>query len=132
VRREPEVPEFRANLGAALLEQAKAGDKTALPRATRELEACCAQGPRLPHAFTNLGMARLLAGDAKGALSGFDKALRLNPKDVTALYDRAAALSQLGQHRECLAALDAVLAIDPEFAPALESRAHTVARLGRS
>jgi tetratricopeptide (TPR) repeat protein len=132
VRREPEVAEFRANLGAALLEQAKAGDPAALERATRELEAACAQKPRLPNAYTNLGMARLLSGDAKGALASFDKALRMDSKDVTALYDRAAALNQLGQHRECLAALDAVLAVDPKFAPALASRAHTLARLGKS
>ena len=131
LEREPLLPEPGANLGAALLELARAGDREALVRATAVLTEACALKPKLPDAHTNLGMARLLAGDAPGALEAFEHALRLDPRHVPALYDKAAALSALGRHQECLAALDATLAVDPSFAPARESRRNTLKRLGR-
>jgi tetratricopeptide (TPR) repeat protein len=131
VEREPEVAEFRSNLGAALLEQAKAGDAQALERATAELKLATALTPRLPGAFHNLGTAQLLAGDAKAAQFSFDAALKIDPRHVPSLYNRAAALNALGKLEDCLRALDATLAVDPSFAPAQESRANTLARLGR-
>src|SRR5207248_7036227 len=39
--REPDVPEFRANLGAALLDRVRHGDRSLLPRALQVLEAAC-------------------------------------------------------------------------------------------
>lgn len=131
VELEPEVPEMLANLGGALLEQAKAGDAAALERAFEVLTQCCAMGPRLPDAQTNLGMAKLLAGDAKGALESFELALKVDPRHVPALYDKAAALNAMGRLPECLKALDATLAVDPKFQPALESKKNTLAKLGR-
>ena len=72
VQMEPEVPEFRANLGAALLEKVKQGDKLTLPRVLKLMEEAVQQNPKLPHVHTNLGMARLAGGDAAGALVCFE------------------------------------------------------------
>lgn len=131
VEREPELAELRANLGAALLEKAKAGEAAALPRATTELERAVQLSPRLPNAHHNLGTARLLAGRAQAALDAFDAALKLDPRHVPTLYNRAAALHALGKEEAALKALDATLAVAPDFAPAQESRRNTLARLGR-
>jgi tetratricopeptide (TPR) repeat protein len=131
VARDPLLPEPRANLGGALLELAKEGDTAALERARGLLEECCALQPKLPISHTNLGMAKLVAGDAKGAIEAFDKALKIDPKHVPALYDKAAALNALGRLDECLKALDATLAVDPTFQPAIDSRKSTVKRLAR-
>lgn len=132
VAKEPELAEYRANLGAALLEQAKAGDKAAGERALAELELAVQWGPTLPTAHTNLGLARLLAGDAKGALAALDQAVKIDPRHVPALYNRAAALNALGRLDDCLAALDATLAIAPGFPPAVTSRQNTLKKLGRA
>lgn len=132
VAQEPEVAEYRANLGAALLELAKAGDTAAGPRALAELERAVAWGPSLPTAHTNLGLARLMTGDAAGALQALDQALAIDAAHVPALYNRAAALNALGRLDDCLAALDATLKVAPGFGPAVTSRQNTLRRLGRA
>ena len=129
VAREPELAEFRSNLGAALLEKAKAGDAAALERATKELEQAVKLAPRLPGAWHNLGTARLFATRYESALDAFDQALRMDPRHLPSLYNRAAALNGLGRHEACLKALDATLAVDPGFGPAKESRERTLAKL---
>jgi tetratricopeptide (TPR) repeat protein len=132
VRREPEVAEYRSNLGAALLEKAKAGDAVAGRRALEELELAVQWGATLPDVFANLSFARLVAGDARGALSAADVGLRLDEQHVPTLYNRAAALSALKQLPECLKALEQVLKLAPDFAPALQSRKNTLEKLGRA
>lgn len=129
VQREPEIAEYRSNLGAALLEQAKAGDAAAAARALQELELAAQWGPRLPDVYANLSLARLVAGDAKGALAAADVGLRLDERHVPTLYNRAAALSALKQLPQCLQTLDELLSIDPTFAPARQSRERTLEKL---
>lgn len=131
VRLEPEIAEYRSNLGAALLALARAGDAAAAPRALEVLERAAAWGPTTPAVHTNLSVARLLAGDAAGALAAAEQALALDGAHLPALYNRAAALSALGRLEECLAALERLLAAAPGHEPALASRAATQARLGR-
>lgn len=132
VQREPEVAEYRSNLGAALLEQAKAGDAAAGQRALEQLELAVQWGATLPEVFANLAFARLVNGDAKGALAAADVGLRLDRRHVGALYNRAAALNALGQLVPCLATLDELLSVAPGFAPAVQSRANTLQKLGRA
>lgn len=127
---EPELGEYRANLGGALLEQVKAGDAAVLDRAIRTLEEALRWAPRLPSAANNLGLAYLLAKRPREALAKLEAALALDPKHVPALYNRAAALDALGEPKACLAALDAALAVDPTFQPALASRERTRKKLG--
>jgi tetratricopeptide (TPR) repeat protein len=133
VRLEPEVPEFKANLGAALVEKARrANDAATLARAIDVLEEAALAGPKTALVHGNLGMALQTAGRYDEALAAFDRALEIEPRDVTSLYNRAATLHLLGREEDALAALDATLAVDPAFPPAIRSRANTLRRLGRA
>ena len=58
-------------------------------------------------------LAKFKAGDYAGALAGFDKALRLSPKDSVIHEVRALALFALGRYPEAAAALNSVLASAP-------------------
>lgn len=120
--REPSVPEFRANLGAALLEKGKQGDHAALRRALEVLTQCALEEPKLPHPYTNLGMAKLVLDDPKGALDCFDRALLLDPDHVPSLYNRGAVLKGLGRYSDSLAMIDKILKLDPKFQPAIDAR----------
>ncbi len=128
VAKEPEVPEYRANLGAVWLEKAKQKVPGALDKATEALTAALKWGPALPTTHANLGLAQLLAGKAGEALASFDAALELDAKDLASLYNRAVALEQLGRRKESLVALDAALAAAPAFEPALTSKKHLLAK----
>lgn len=130
VRREPDIPEYRSNLGAALLEKRKAGDIAAGQEALLELERAIKAGPHVPEVYANLALARLAAGDAAGALSSAEVGLRMHSRHVPCLYNRAAALNALGHRHEALATLNQLLAIDSSCAPAMESRAHLQRLLG--
>lgn len=132
VRREPEISEYRSNLGAALLEKAKAGDAVAGRRALEELELAVQWGATLPDVFANLSFARLVTGDAAGALAAADVGLRLDEEHVPTLYNRAAALSALKRLPQCLATLERLLKRAPDFAPALQSRKNTLEQLERA
>lgn len=128
VAQEPDLADLRANLGAALLEQVKAGARELLPRAVTELEAAARLPSPLPHVQNNLGMAYLMSGDAAAALACLDRALEAAPGNVPSLYNRAVALHELGRFDECLAALDAVLELDPAFELAKKSRERVLSR----
>lgn len=121
-RREPSVPEFRANLGAALLEKGKQGDQAALARALEVLQQCTLEQPKLPHSHCNLGMAKLVLDDPNGALACFDRALAMDPNDLPSLYNRGAVLKGLGRHRESLQMIEQALKLDPKFQPAIGAR----------
>ncbi|GIW71605.1 MAG: hypothetical protein KatS3mg102_1147 [Planctomycetota bacterium] len=132
VRYAPDIAEYQANLGAALLERARRSEQRAgLMRALVVLEHACALRPRLPHAWVNLGLALQLAGRHQEAIAAFDRALAMAPEDASALYNRAASCHALGREQECLQALEQLLERAPGFAPALRSRCATLARLSR-
>lgn len=132
VKREPEIAEYRSNLGAALLEKLKAGDAAAGPRALAELELAVQWGATLPEVYANLSFARLANGDAQGALAAADVGVRLDEQHVPSLYNRAAALSALKQLPACLQTLEQVLKLKPDFGPALQSRKNTLEKLGKA
>lgn len=100
-----------------------------LARASSLLEHAVSLSPRLPSVYSNLGLVRAVEGRAADALAAFDQALTLAPDDVATLYNRAAALSQLGELEECVRTLDRILALKPGFAPAQASRENTLRRL---
>jgi tetratricopeptide (TPR) repeat protein len=132
VELEPEVSEYRSNLGAALLEKARGGDTAAATKALEVMKAAMRWGPTLPEVHSNYGLALLVAGRNEEALKVLDDALAIDPSHVTARYNRAAALSALERHDDALAALDAVLAAVPAHAQALASKQRLLARLGRT
>lgn len=132
VQREPEISEYRSNLGAALLEKVKAGDTSVARRALDELELAVKWGASLPDVFANLSFARLANGDASGALAAADVGIRMDEKHVPSHYNRAAALNALNQLVPCLATLDEILKLAPGFPPAVQSRANTLKKMGRA
>jgi tetratricopeptide (TPR) repeat protein len=123
VAREPDVPEYRATLGAVLLERYQQSREAALlSRALGELQAAVAPGPLLPNARAQLALALLLSGRAAEALAVANAALEQDARCLPALWHRALALESLGQADSARAAVDAVLALKPDFAPALARR----------
>lgn len=129
VKREPEIAEYRSNLGAALLEKVKAGDASAAPRALEELELAVQWGATLPEVYANLSFARLVSGNAVAALAAADIGLRVDPRHVPSLYNRAAALNALKQYGTCIDTLDELLKIAPGFPPAVQSKKNTLERM---
>lgn len=129
VKREPEIAEYRSNLGAALLEKVKAGDKSVSARALEQLELAAQWGATLPEVYANLSFARLVEGNAVGALAAADVGLRLDEKHVPCLFNRAAALNALKQYGTCIDTLDELLKISPGFLAAVQSRANTLERM---
>ncbi|MDP2273179.1 MAG: hypothetical protein Q8N23_19350 [Archangium sp.] len=129
VKREPEIAEYRSNLGAALLEKLKAGDAAAGKGALEQLELAVQWGATLPEVYANLSFARLADGNALGALAAADIGLRIDEKHVPSLFNRAAALNALKQYGTCIDTLDELLKLSPGFAPAVQSRANTLARM---
>jgi len=132
VKREPEIAEYRSNLGAALLEKVKAGDTSLATQALEQLELAIKWGATLPEVYANLSFARLATGDATGALAAADVGIRIDEKHVPSHYNRAAALNALNQLVPCLATLDEILKLAPGFAPAVQSRANTLNKMGRA
>jgi tetratricopeptide (TPR) repeat protein len=132
VKREPEIAEYRSNLGAALLEKVKAGDTSLATQALEQLELAIKWGATLPEVYANLSLARLATGDATGALAAADVGIRMDEKHVPSHYNRAAALNALNQLVPCLATLDEILKLAPGFAPAVQSRANTLNKMGRA
>jgi tetratricopeptide (TPR) repeat protein len=132
VKREPEIAEYRSNLGAALLEKVKAGDTSLATQALEQLELAVKWGATLPEVYANLSFARLATGDATGALAAADVGIRIDEKHVPSHYNRAAALNALNQLVPCLATLDEILKLAPGFAPAVQSRANTLKKMGRA
>jgi tetratricopeptide (TPR) repeat protein len=129
VKREPEVAEYRSNLGAALLEKVKAGDAAVGARALEELELAVQWGATLPEVYANLSFARLVSGNARSALAAADIGLRLDQKHVPSLFNRAAALNALKQYGTCIDTLDELLRSSPGFAPAVQSKKNTLERM---
>lgn len=59
----------------------------------------------------NSGCRSMKSRDYKTALSSFDKAIELNPKNALALYNRALAKYKLGKYQNAMADFNSVLAL---------------------
>jgi tetratricopeptide (TPR) repeat protein len=132
VEAEPEVPEFRSNLGAVWLERARRGEAGAAARALEVLEAAMRWGPALPDVAANYALALLLNGQKELALKACDDALAIDAGHLGARFNRAATLSALGRLAEAKEALDAVLAQHPGHPSASAARATVVEKLARA
>lgn len=132
VELEPEVPEYRSNLGAVWLERARRGDASASAKALEVLEAAMRWGPTLPDVHANYALALLLAGRTELALKACDDALAIDAGHVGARFNRAAVLSALGRLSEAKDGLDAILAQHPGHPAATASRAKVLEKLGRA
>jgi serine/threonine protein kinase/Tfp pilus assembly protein PilF len=76
------------------------------------------------------GYARIHS-DPKAALADFDEALKLNPRSLNALQNKAHVLSKLGKNEQALAVLDVAVELYPDFVPARAGRGVIRARLGK-
>ena len=64
------------------------------------------------------------------AITKFDEAILLNPKDSQAYYNRANAYRHLGEYRQAIQDFDLVLGLNPRDALAYDSRADAYLHLG--
>jgi tetratricopeptide (TPR) repeat protein len=72
------------------------------------------------------------AKEPQAALEDLEQALKVNPRSVPALQNKANILAEsLGRQEEAVAALDRLLEAAPHFMPARSGRAVLLARLGR-
>lgn len=122
IEAEPEIAEYRSNLGAVLLERAKNGDAAAGAKALEVMKGAMRWGAALPETYVNYGLALLVAKRNEEALRAFDQALAMDKTHQNARYNRAAALNALEQYDDALAALDALLKDAPNHPQALASR----------
>jgi hypothetical protein len=73
------------------------------------------------------GIAKGRKGDLKGALADFDKAIKLDPKDSTAYYNRAYAKRLKKDFKGALADYNRTIELDPNNAEAFYNRANVKA-----
>jgi predicted O-linked N-acetylglucosamine transferase (SPINDLY family) len=60
-----------------------------------------------------------------------EKAVKLDPKSVDALYNRGCALQALNRSKEALTCFDRALALKPDYAPAMLNRGNVLSQMGR-
>ncbi len=132
VEAEPEIAEYRSNLGAVLLERAKNGDAAAGAKALEVMKGAMRWGAALPETYVNYGLALLVAKRHEEALRAFDQALAMDKMHVNARYNRAAALNALEKYDEALVALDALLKDVPNHPQAAASRKKLAERLKKA
>jgi serine/threonine protein kinase/Flp pilus assembly protein TadD len=100
--------------------------------ARRDREAGLKQEPGDELSWVARGMARL-QDDPDGALADFEQALRLDPRSLPALQNKAHVLAQQpGRLADAVAALDRAVALYPDAAQTRGGRAVLLARLGRA
>jgi len=76
------------------------------------------------------GFALSQAGDERGAINAFTKAIAIDPQFARAYYQRSLVYSTLGNTRQAIADLDQTIALDPKNAKAYGMRASNYERLG--
>jgi protein O-GlcNAc transferase len=87
--------------------------------------------PRDAQAFLALGLARVLCGQATGALEAFDRALALRPTLAKAHGGRGLALAATGKADEAIAAYERAAALDPRDPVVFLEVGQLMLRLGR-
>jgi serine/threonine protein kinase/Flp pilus assembly protein TadD len=97
--------------------------------ARSDLDACLRSKPTTDRGWLSRGSARM-ATDPDQALSDMDHALKLNPRSLAGLQNKAHILGRLGRNREGIQVLDRAVELYPEFVPARAGRAVYHARLG--
>jgi tetratricopeptide (TPR) repeat protein len=87
--------------------------------------------PSQPDPWRLLGLIALQKGDARAALEGFDKAIKLDPANAQYRFDRARALKAQNRLEAALVAYDKAVALDPAHADAWSGRGNILRDLGR-
>ncbi|MDD2868198.1 tetratricopeptide repeat protein [Neomegalonema sp.] len=118
---------------ARLAAQAQAAlSRADWPAAVEALRGLIALAPKPPGGLVhNLALALKHAGRPKEALAEFDRALKLEPGHLKAIYERAALLMETNRPAEALAGFEAYLKADPQDSDARRNRARLLLALGR-
>jgi serine/threonine protein kinase len=104
---------------------ARAGNHDA---ARRDQAAGLRLRPTDEHGWVERGLVRSVS-DLAGALTDFDEALRLAPRCLPAMQNKAYVLSRLGKNKQAIKVLTGLLALYPEFVEARSGRGVLHARL---
>ncbi|WP_122465604.1 tetratricopeptide repeat protein [Brevundimonas lutea] len=115
----PDNSEASNNLACVLRDQQR------YPEAVALLTACIERSPEIALYWNTLGTVLTDQGEMAQSLTFFDEALRLQPGDHKALYNRANARMALGEPREALADIDQAI---PLCADAHETATMRMAR----
>ena len=70
-------------------------------------------------------------GQHEEALSWYDKALKIDPKDVNTMFKKALLLSKTGKYEQAVYLFDQVIEIDPTLVSALVNRRIILEKLGK-
>ncbi|MFQ5573692.1 MAG: tetratricopeptide repeat protein [Nitrosopumilaceae archaeon] len=70
-------------------------------------------------------------GQYEEALSWYDKALKLDPKDINTMFKKALLLSKTGKYEQAVFLFDQVIEIDPTLVSALVNRKIVLEKLGK-
>lgn len=73
-----------------------------------------ANGPVAENDFAELGLAELTKGDNVKALGFFERALKINPNDVHALFGSALVYQNTGQSRKARSFYERILSMQPQ------------------
>jgi Tfp pilus assembly protein PilF len=72
--------------------------------------------------YLNRGLAYLSTGEPRKAEFDFDLAIRHNPKDVRAWFNRGVAQAAQGRYGDAVESYSAALSIDPQHEPSQRNR----------
>lgn len=120
------APPFRAY--AARMRAAVAPDAAT---ALSEMNIALALAPGETLVWSDMGRARLMAGDVAGAIAAAERALALNGNNVDALIMSGNLLRDRYGYAAALPWYDRVLALQPRNMVAMAERAATLGELGR-
>ena len=120
--KQPTDPSIVAPLVAALV-QAKR-----FPEALDAAERLGTDPKQLVQSYFFRGQILMVQGDANGAFTAFQKALQLDPKNLTSLYYRASLYEAQRKYPEAARDFQAILSIDSKNVAALVKLAEVAAR----
>jgi serine/threonine-protein kinase len=109
----PDLPQSRIVLG--MWYAYGAGDPA---RALKEFESVKARQPNNADLFVQIGRLNRSAGDNVSAVANFERALQLDPRSTTDLFEDAVSLFMLRRMSEGKQCLERALAISPDWLPA--------------
>ena len=109
----PDMPQSRIALG--MWYGFGAGDPA---RALKEFESVQARQPNNADLFVQIGRLNRSAGDNVAAVANFTRAIQLDPRSTTDLFEDAVSLFMLRRMSEGKQCLERALAISPDWLPA--------------
>ena len=88
--------------------------------------------PKDPEDVIYQAMSFLEKKQPKAAISLFNQALKADPKNIQALYNKGLAQNQIRKYQDAITSFDRVLEIKPDDAPALNNRAIALGETGNT